>query len=80
MTPLVTTARSIIGDMSEQTTTKLPARPSIAEAAEHFAVNVKTIRRWIASGRLSAQRIGPRLIRLDRDELLNLGRRIGGGL
>jgi hypothetical protein len=28
--------------------------------------------------RLTAQRIGPRLIRLDRDEVLSLGRRIGG--
>ena len=65
-------------DMEELTTAKLPPRPSIKHAAEHHGVAPKTVRRWIAQGRLTAQRIGPRLIRLDRDEVLSLGRRIGG--
>jgi excisionase family DNA binding protein len=56
----------------------LPPRPSIRQAAEYHGVDQKTIRRWIAQGRITAQRIGPRLIRLDRDEVLILGRRIGG--
>ena len=56
----------------------LPPRPSIRQAAEYHGVDQKTIRRWIAKGRLSAHRVGPRLIRLDRDEVLTLGRRIGG--
>jgi excisionase family DNA binding protein len=55
----------------------LPPRPSIRQAAEFHGVDQKTIRRWIAQGRLSAHRVGPRLIRLDRDEVLTLGRRIG---
>jgi excisionase family DNA binding protein len=57
---------------------KPAAAPSIRQAAEFHGVDQKTIRRWIAQGRLTAQRIGPRLIRLDREEILSLGRRIGG--
>ena len=56
----------------------LPPRPSIRQAAEFHGVDQTTIRRWLAQGRLAAQRIGPRLIRLDRDEVLGLGRRIAG--
>jgi excisionase family DNA binding protein len=56
----------------------LPPRPSIRQVADYHGVDQKTIRRWIAQGRLTAQRIGPRLIRLDRDKVLGLGRRIGG--
>ncbi|HME18078.1 MAG TPA: helix-turn-helix domain-containing protein [Mycobacterium sp.] len=64
--------------MQNQTGANLPPRPSIRQAAEFHRVDQKTIRRWIAQGRITAQRIGPRLIRLDRDEVLSLGRRIGG--
>lgn len=56
----------------------LPPRPSIRQAAEFHGVDPKTIRRWIAEGRLTAYRVGPRLIRLDRAEVLALGRRVGG--
>lgn len=42
---------------------------SIAQIAEEFGVNPKTVRRWIAENRISAQRVGPRLIRLDADEV-----------
>ena len=56
----------------------LPPRPSIQQAAAYVGVDRKTARRWISQGRLSAKRLGPRLIRLERDEVLSLGRRIGG--
>lgn len=64
--------------MREQARAYLPPRPSIQEVAVWYGVNVKTVRRWIAAGRLIAHRVGPRLLRLDRDEVLSLGRRIGG--
>ena len=64
--------------MQNQTGANLPPRPSIRQAAEFHGVDHKTIRRWIAQGRLTAQRVGPRLIRLDREEVLSLGQRIGG--
>ncbi|MGY4712893.1 helix-turn-helix domain-containing protein [Mycolicibacterium sp. CBM1] len=56
----------------------LPARPSIKAAAAEFGLSEKTIRRWIADGRLRAYRIGPKMIRVDRESLLNLARPIGG--
>jgi excisionase family DNA binding protein len=55
----------------------LPLLPSVKQAANYVGVDPKTVRRWISQGRLSAKRIGPRLIRLDRDEVLQLGRPVG---
>jgi len=56
-----------------QTTRKSPpvARRfgSIADAAEFAGVNPKTIRRRIADGTLTGYRMGPRLIRVDLNEL-----------
>ena len=42
---------------------------SIANAAEHVDVSTKTIRRYIAAGLITGYRAGPRLIRVDLDEL-----------
>lgn len=42
---------------------------SIAEAAEYAGVSTRTIRRYIASGLITGFRFGPRLIRIDLDEL-----------
>jgi excisionase family DNA binding protein len=42
---------------------------TIAVAAEYVDVHPRTLRRWIAAGRLPAYRLGPRLIKLDLDEL-----------
>ncbi len=41
---------------------------SIPETAEKFGVSPRTIRRYIAAGRLTAYRVGPKLIRIDPDE------------
>jgi excisionase family DNA binding protein len=75
----VSLKRGSIKSMQNQThAATLPPHPSIKQAAEYHGVDQKTIRRWIAQGRLMAQRVGPRPIRLDREEVLSLGRRIGG--
>ncbi len=42
---------------------------TVAEAAEMFGVAPITIRRYIAAGRLTAYRVGPRLIRLDHKQV-----------
>ena len=39
---------------------------TVQEAAELYRVSQKTIRRWIASGRLPSERVGPRTIRVIR--------------
>lgn len=42
---------------------------SIQDVAEQFGVSTRTVRRYIAAGRLTAYRVGPRLIRLDPDQV-----------
>nr|WP_246598485.1 helix-turn-helix domain-containing protein [Nocardia tengchongensis] len=43
---------------------------SLREAAALAKVDIKTIRRWIDGGHLTAYRMGPRLLRVERSELL----------
>lgn len=50
----------------------LPAKVTIQRAAEYLDVTDKTIRRRIADGTLKAHRVGPRLIRIERDSLVAL--------
>ena len=42
---------------------------SLAEAADRVAVSTRTLRRYIAAGRLTAYRVGLRLIKIDPNEL-----------
>ena len=42
---------------------------TLAEAAERTHVSVRTLRRWIAQGRLNAYRAGPRLLRVDPNDV-----------
>jgi excisionase family DNA binding protein len=64
--------------MQEQTRAYLPPHPTVREVAAWYGVDIKTVRRWIAAGRLAAHRIGPHLLRRNRDEVLNLGRPVVG--
>jgi len=42
---------------------------SIAAAGEYAGVHPRTIRRWVAAGRVTAYRMGPRLLRVDMDDV-----------
>lgn len=42
---------------------------SLALAADRCGVQPKTLRRWIAEGRLTGYRMGPKLLRVDTAEL-----------
>ena len=64
--------------MQNQATGALPPQPTIKHTANYFGVDEKTVRRWIAHGRLTAYRVGPRLIRVDRESILKLASPIGG--
>jgi len=44
-------------------------RASIAAAANALGVSTRTVRRYIADGRLTGYRMGPRLIRVDMAEV-----------
>ena len=53
----------------------LPARPTVRQSADAMQVSLKTMRRWISEGRVKAYRVGPRLVRVDRESLLKLARK-----
>ena len=42
---------------------------SIAQAAAHFGVHRDTVRRWIRSGSVHAERLGGNVIRVDLDSI-----------
>jgi len=51
---------------------------SIHGAASTAGVHPSTIRRWISQGRITGYRMGPRLIKVDLDELARMLTPIGG--
>lgn len=61
---------------SKMTTTTKRHFESLAEAAERTGISVDTLRRRIAEGRLPAYRSGPRLIRVDIQDVDSLMRPI----
>lgn len=53
-------------------TTDVPERPhlvSVADAAAFLSVTPRTVRRYLSMGLITPYRIGPRLVRVDLDEL-----------
>ena len=42
---------------------------SLSEAADYCGMNEKSIRRYIAAGKLKAYRVGSKTIRLDQNEI-----------
>ncbi len=49
---------------------------SLAVAATHADVSTRTLRRYISHGRLTGYRVGPRLIKVDLNELDAMARPI----
>jgi excisionase family DNA binding protein len=45
---------------------------SVDEFATRAGVATKTVRRWIAAGRLTVVRMGPKLLRIDPNDLHGL--------
>ncbi|WP_373234863.1 excisionase family DNA-binding protein [Mycobacterium marinum] len=56
-----------------------PELIGLQEAASRCDVDYRTIRRWIAAGRLNAVRVGPRLLKVDPADLEALFHPVGGG-
>ena len=42
---------------------------TLAQAAERTGITVKTLRRWIMAGRLPAYRYGPKLLRVEPEDV-----------
>lgn len=70
----------ILTGMHSHNGAHLPTQPTIKQTAAFFGVDEKTIRRWISQRRLTAYRIGPRLIRVDRESILKLASPIGAAV
>jgi excisionase family DNA binding protein len=51
----------------------------LQQAADYCDVSYRTVRRWIADGRLNAVRVGPRLLKVDANELAAFLQPTGGG-
>jgi len=56
--------------------TRTDPKLSLADAADYYGCSIRTLRRYISSGDLRAQRVGKRLIRIDRADLDALAQQI----
>jgi excisionase family DNA binding protein len=56
-----------------------PELIGLQEAADRCGMSYRTIRRYVADGRLNAVRIGPRLLKVDAAAVDSLMRPVGGG-
>jgi excisionase family DNA binding protein len=54
-----------------------PPNKRVKFAADYFGVDTRTIRIWIAEGKLPAYRIGTRTVRLRQSDLDNLLQAMG---
>ncbi|MEU6579561.1 helix-turn-helix domain-containing protein [Nocardia sp. NPDC046763] len=52
---------------------------SLRDAAQLAGVHPNTVRRWAHEGLLEGHRVGPRLIKVDRNQVLALVRPLGQG-
>jgi excisionase family DNA binding protein len=67
--------------VAKNATTQRRHLVNITQAAEYADVHPMTLRRWIAAGRVPAYRAGPRLLKVDLNELDAMLRPVpvGGG-
>jgi excisionase family DNA binding protein len=56
-----------------------PELIGLQAAADRCDVSYRTIRRYIANGRLKAVRVGPRVLKVDAADVEQLLRPVGGG-
>lgn len=49
---------------------ELPPRPTVKQSAAFMNVDERTVRNHVAKGHIKAYRVGPTLIRLDRDSVI----------
>lgn len=61
---------------SKPVTSQLGQQLTIAEVADLMGVSDSTIRKWISKGQLRAYRYGPRMIRIDEKDVINMREQI----
>ncbi len=55
---------------------KPPRWALLKDAAEYAGIKPRTLRDWVRKGRVPADRIGPRLLQVDLNEIDRLRRRV----
>lgn len=65
--------------MAQKVTPTRRRLASIATAADYANVSTRTIRRYIAAGTLPGYRVGPRLVKVDLNDLDTVVRSIPAG-
>jgi hypothetical protein len=55
--------------MAAQKTRRPPRLAPLTAASAYAGLSIKTLRRYIISGRITGYRVGPKLIQVDLDEL-----------
>ena len=55
-----------------------PELIGLQEAADRCGVSYRSIRRWIAAGRINAVRVGPKLLKVNAADVDALKRPVGG--
>lgn len=55
-----------------------PELIGLQEAADRCDVSYRTIRRWVAAGHINAVRVGPRLLKINADDLASIMQPTGG--
>ena len=56
-----------------------PELIGLQQAADRCGVSYRTVRRWVADGRLNAVRVGPRLLKVNPEHVEALLQPVGGG-
>lgn len=56
-----------------------PELMTLTEVADRFGVHYRTVRRWVSEGRINAVRIGPKLLKVDANNVAALMKPVGGG-
>ena len=69
-------ARALDGRPRGRSDTRQRRLVSLAAAAAYADVSTRTLRRYIAQGRLTGYRVGPRLLKVDLDDVDQLARPI----
>ena len=64
--------------MSPPKNPRTPQFIGLQEGADRCGVHYRTMRRWIADGRINAVRVGPRLLKARADDLDALLQPVGG--
>jgi len=63
------TGNTAVRNVMKEQERSMPKYATLKEAAERFGISQTTLRRYVADQRITAHRVGPRLIRVDIEQV-----------